>query len=141
MSRYIFSGNLTDSMVEFLLRVPWFEPMDVLVSQLDRGTVNKMLGYKKKGAVKSLFIDSGAYSVYTGKKSHLDVDEYIEYVNGLDEHIYAVAQADTIPGKFGVAKTTQDYIESPSVLLLNQVYQYSYLSAFFHISFDPYECM
>lgn len=122
MSRYIFSGNLTDTMVEMLLRVPWFEPMDVLVSQLDRGTVNKMLGYKERGAVKSLFIDSGAYSVYTGKKSHLDVDEYIQYVNGLDEHIYAVAQADTIPGKFGVAKTTEDYIESADKSWENYLY-------------------
>lgn len=122
MSRYIFSGNLTDTMVEMLLRVPWFEPMDVLVSQLDRGTINKMLGYKERGAVKSLFIDSGAYSVYTGKKSHLDVDEYIKYVNGLDEHIYAVAQADTIPGKFGVAKTTEDYIESADKSWENYLY-------------------
>ena len=122
MSRYIFSGNLTDKMVEYLKRVPWFEPIDVLVSQLDRSSIDQMLKYKEQGIVKSLFIDSGAYSEYTGKVKHLDVDEYIEYVDSIDEHIYAVAQMDTLPGKFGVPKNPQDYIESSDRSWKNYLY-------------------
>lgn len=122
MSRYIFSGNLTDTVVEFLRRVPWFQPMDVLVSQLDRGTVKKMLEYKEMDVVKSLFIDSGAYSEYTGKAKDIDVDEYIDYVNGLDDHIYAVAQKDTLPGMYGVPKSPDDYIVSSDKSWDNYLY-------------------
>ena len=81
--RYIFSGNLTDTMVEYLKRVPEFEPIDVLVSQLDRSSIDQMIRYKEEGVVKSLFIDSGAYSHYTGKVKYIDVDEYIEYVDSV----------------------------------------------------------
>ena len=122
MSKYIFSGNLTDIMASYLKRIPWFKPMDVLVSQLDRSSINKMLELKKQGIVKSLFIDSGAYSEYTGKVKHIDVDEYIEYVNSIDEHIYAIAQVDTIPGKFGKPKSKEDYIESSNKSWENYLY-------------------
>ena len=71
--RYIFSGGLSRAMVDYLKRVPEFEPIDVLVTQLDRGSIQDMLKYKEEGVVKSLFIDSGAFSFHTGKCKHLDV--------------------------------------------------------------------
>lgn len=120
--RYIFSGNLTDTMVEYLKRVPEFEPIDVLVSQLDRSSIDQMIRYKEEGVVKSLFIDSGAYSHYTGKVKYIDVDEYIEYVDSIDEHIYAVAQVDTLPGKFGIPKKPEDYITSSDLSWKNYLY-------------------
>ena len=88
MSKYIFSGNLTDKMVEYLKRVPEFEPIDVLVSQLDRSSIDQMIRYKEEGVVKSLFIDSGAYSHYTGKVKYIDVDEYIEYVESYYKDLF-----------------------------------------------------
>ena len=122
MSKYIFSGNLTDIMASYLKRIPWFKPMDVLVSQLDRSSINKMLELKKQGIVKSLFIDSGAYSQYTGRCGEIDVDEYISYVDSIDEYIYAVAQVDTLPGKFGEPKTKECYIESADKSWENYLY-------------------
>lgn len=132
--RYIFSGSLTNSMVDGLLAAPQFEKMDVLVSQLDRSGVDKMLEYMDQGLVKSLFIDSGAYSVHSqgfekvskGRFATFDemVDEYIEYVNGLDDKIIAVAQFDHIPGVFKQPKKPQDYIESAKVSWENFLYMY-----------------
>lgn len=132
--KYIFSGSLTTAMVEGLLAAPQFEPMDVLVSQLDRSGVAKMIEYMDKGAVKSLFIDSGAYSVHSqgfekvskGRFNTFNemVDEYIEYVNGLDDKIVAVAQLDHIPGVFKQPKKPQDYVESAQLSWDNFLYMY-----------------
>lgn len=132
--RYIFSGSLTENMVTALLNAPQFEKMDVLVSQLDRPGVNKMLEYMDRGLVKSLFIDSGAYSVHSqgfekvskGRFATFNdmVDEYIEYVNGLDDKIIAVAQFDHIPGVFKQAKKPSDYVESAELSWENFLYMY-----------------
>ena len=125
MSRYIFSGGLTKLMEEKLKQVPDFHPIDVLVSQLDRSSIKNMIEFIEDGVVKSLFIDSGAYSYHTGKISNLDVDEYIDFVDSIDEYIYAVAQVDTIPGKFQKAKSKEDYIESANKSWENYLYMRS----------------
>lgn len=122
MSRYIFSGNLTRTMVDYLKRIDTFEPIDVLVSQLDRSSINDMIEYIKEGVVKSLFIDSGAFSVHTGRAKPIDVDEYISYVESIDEYIYAIAQVDTLPGKFGQPKHPNDYVESANKSWDNYLY-------------------
>ena len=107
---YVFSGSLTTQMCDYLLAIEDFEPMDVLVSQLDRAGVNKMLECIETGVVKSLFIDSGAYSIHSqgfekvakGRFTKIEdfIDEYIDYVNELDDKIIAVAQVDHIPVVF-----------------------------------------
>ena len=122
MQRYIFSGHLTDKMAEGLKSQKDFEPIDVLVSQLDRSSVKKMLELIDFGVVNSLFIDSGAFSQYTGKCGEIDVDEYIRYVDGLDDHIYAVAQVDSLPGKFGKPKHPDDYRKSSDASWENYLY-------------------
>ena len=130
--RYIFSGSLLDRLVDYLLAIEEFEPMDVLVSQLDRTGINKMLEYMDKGVVKSLFIDSGAYSIHSqgfdkvnkGRFANINefVDEYIEYVNSLDDKIIAVAQVDHIPGVFKQPKKPEDYVESAEMSWENYLY-------------------
>ena len=120
---YIFSGTLTESMVEYLLNAPQFEPIDVLVSQLDRSGVKKMLEYIDRGLAKSIFIDSGAYSEHS-QGIKIDVDEYIEYVNNLDDKIIAVAQVDHIPGVFKQPKKPEDYVESAELSWNNFLYMY-----------------
>ena len=115
---------MTERMVEYLEKVPEFEPMDVLVSQLDRSSIQKMIQYADRGIVKSLFIDSGAFSFHTGKCKSIDVDEYIEFVNGIDKYIYAVAQVDTLPGKFGEVKSKEDYENSANKSWENFLYMY-----------------
>lgn len=122
MERLILSGGLTDQMADYLLAIEEFEPIDVLVSQLDRHSINKMIQLMDRGVVKSLFIDSGAYSAYTGQVDAIDVDEYCDYVNSIDDKICLVAQVDTIPGKYGVPKTPQDYIDAPEGSWKNYLY-------------------
>lgn len=132
--RYVFSGSLTENMVTALLNAPQFEPMDVLVSQLDRSGVDGMISYMERGLVKSLFIDSGAYSVHSqgfekvskGRFATFNdmVDEYIDYVNGIDDKIIAVAQFDHIPGVFKQPKKPSDYVESAEMSWDNFLYMY-----------------
>lgn len=107
----MFSGSLTDSMHDLLLKMPDFEPLDILVSQLDRSGVKKAIVWKREGFCRWLFIDSGAFSIHTGN-ANTTVDEYIEYVNSIDDDIDVFAQLDTIPGKFQKPKSAEDYQES-----------------------------
>ena len=93
MFKFIYSGTITDAAVDKLMTIPWYSPIDVLVSWLDVSTLERMISYKNRGAVKSLFIDCGAYSVYKGSLNFIDIDKYIDFVNSIDEHIYAFAPA------------------------------------------------
>ena len=126
--KYILSGGLPKPMLEYLMKMPGFEPLDVLVTQLDRSSIKEMIEYRKQGIVKSLFIDSGAFSVHTGKAT-VDIDEYIEYVNSIDEYVDMVAQVDTIPGTFGKPKSAEDYAESSRKSWENFLYMYSKLKS------------
>ena len=128
---YIFSGSLTRQMSDYLLNIPDFTPMDVLVSQLDKSGVKTMLENIERGVAKSLFIDSGAYSIHTGAakvKTEEDlkqfVDNYIDFVNGLDDKIIAVAQVDHIPGVFKQPKKPEDYVESVKLSWDNFLYMH-----------------
>lgn len=127
MQRYIFSGSLTDSMHDRLLELKDFEPLDILVSQVDKSGVKKALKWKKEGFCKFLFIDSGAFSIHTGnygggREFKELVDEYIEFLNSIDDDIDVFAQLDTIPGKFQQPKTKEDYIESARKSWENYLY-------------------
>ena len=61
-----------------------------------------------------LFIDSGAYTAYT-KGIEINVDEYISYLNSIDEGLTLFAQVDKIPGIHGQEKTKQDVEEAPAL--------------------------
>lgn len=118
---YYFSGSFTRPMADYLVKMPEFEPIDILVSQLDRSSIKSAIDYCKEGIAKTLFIDSGAFSVHTGKAT-VDLEEYIQYVNGIDEYVSAIAQVDTIPGKFGQPKSPEDYEESARKSWENYLY-------------------
>lgn len=111
MEKYVFSGSLTDAMHDMLLAMPDFEPLDILVTQLDRSAVKKTIQWKHEGFCGWFFLDSGAFSIHTGN-ANTTVDEYIEYVNSIDEDVDVFAQLDTIPGKFQQPKSPEDYDES-----------------------------
>ena len=119
--KYYFSGSLSIQMVEMLSKMPNFEPIDVLVSQLDRGSIKKMFEFQDQGYVNNIFVDSGAFSFHTGK-AKLDLEEYIEYLNSIDDRLTVYAQVDTIPGKFGQPKSHQDYIDSAQKSWDNYLY-------------------
>lgn len=118
---YYFSGSFTKQMASYLSNMPEVDPIAILVSQIDRSSIKEAIEYCKQGVADRLFIDSGAFSVHTGKVS-VDLEEYIEYVNGIDEYVAAIAQLDTIPGKFGQPKSPQDYEESAKKSWENYLY-------------------
>ena len=90
-----------------------------LQSQInDRRTIQKWVETEKHG---KLFIDSGAYTAYT-KQTEVNVDEYIDYVNGIDQGLTLFAQVDKIPGKHGQEKTLQDIQEAPILSWENYLY-------------------
>ena len=95
--RYIFSGSLTNQMADYLVKfheLGKIEPMDVLVSQLDRSGVNAMLDNIERGIVKSLFIDSGAYSIHSqgfekvSKGRFATVDEFIDEYRNIHDSVF-----------------------------------------------------
>ena len=121
MEKYVFSGSMTDEMHDMLLGMPDFEPLDILISQLDRSAIKKAIQWKQEGFCRWLFIDSGAFSIHTGN-AHTTVDEYIEFLNSIDEHIDVFAQLDTIPGEFQKPKSPENYKESARKSWENYLY-------------------
>mgnify|MGYP003366771649 CR=1 FL=1 len=111
MEKYVFSGSLTDEMHDMLINMPDFESLDILISQLDRSAIKKTIQWKRQGFCRWLFIDSGAFSIHTGK-ANTTVDEYLDFLNSIDDDIDVCAQLDTIPGRFGQPKSKEDYEES-----------------------------
>ena len=146
MEKYVFSGSLTDEMHDMLLALPDFEPLDILITQLDRSAITKAIKWKHEGFCRWLFIDSGAFSVHTGngklpgwKNSTAPTfrdweDAYIAYLNSIDEDIDVFAQLDTIPGKFQKPKTPEDYIESAEKSWQNYLYMREHVKS-------PNKCM
>jgi len=126
IERYYFSGSLTDEMHDLLLNMPDFEPIDILISQLDRKAIERNIEWKHQGFCKTLFIDSGAYSVHTGN-AKITPDEYIEYINSISEDVDVFAQLDKIPGTFRVPKSPEDYVESARLSWENFLYMRSKL--------------
>lgn len=50
------------------------------------------------------------------------MDEYIDYVNGLDNEVDLIAQVDTIPGSFGVIRTADETVIAPELSWQNYLY-------------------
>lgn len=145
MEKYVFSGSLTNEMHDRLLAMPDFEPLDILVSQIDRGSITKSIQWKHEGFCRWLFIDSGAFSIHTGNAKFPDKnikdptfrdweDNYIAYLNSIDDDIDVFAQLDTIPGKFQQPKTPEDYVESAKKSWENYLYMRSKVKS-------PNKCM
>ena len=91
-----------------------------LCSQLiDRTNISDWCSNKSDNS--KLFVDSGAYTAYT-KGVELNVDAYINYLNGITEHLTIFAQLDTIPGRYGQIKTAKDRAEAPEKSWENYLY-------------------
>lgn len=86
---------------------PEYEPINMLVSQIEKKQVQTTIEWKKQGFVQFIIVDSGAFSVYTGR-AHFDKDDYIKYINDADDAIDVFVTLDTIPGKWGQPRTKED---------------------------------
>lgn len=109
--RYIFSGNMPAKTPEILMRAEDFEPISLLVTQLERKTLDRYLEYKKIGYCDFIMMDSGAYSVFTGR-AETTLDQYIDFINARSEDAEVFVELDTIPGEWGKSKKPEDYIKS-----------------------------
>jgi hypothetical protein len=86
---------------------------DRLFSQLnDRRGIKNHIEHLQNGGTGRLFIDSGAYTAHT-KGTELDVDEYINYLNEIEQYCEIYAQVDYIPGVFGQPKSKEDQLSAP----------------------------
>lgn len=94
-----------------------------LFSQVnDRNGIRKWCDkLAERNGVNKIFIDSGAYTVYT-KQKELDVDEYISYINSIDSSIAIAAQVDKIPGVWGQEKTLEQILKAPALSWENYLY-------------------
>lgn len=95
-----------------------------LLSQLnERNSINEWVEYLKNhpDCKSKLFIDSGAFSAHT-KGKVVDVDDYINYINSIDDYVYIFAQVDHIPGRFGQPKTPEELAEAPKLSWDNYLY-------------------
>jgi hypothetical protein len=91
--------------------MPGYIPLRLLNTQFERGITYQNIPLVEKGELEPLFIDSGAYSVWTGKGKE-NIEEYVTYLNSINKYIEFAAQFDTIPGKSNQPKVPQDYIDS-----------------------------
>lgn len=87
---------------------------------LDRSRIKYIIDKDFQG---KLFIDSGAYTAYT-RNAVLDVDEYISYINGIDDNVTIFAQVDKIPGQHGKEKTIEEITEAPILSWDNYLYMW-----------------
>lgn len=92
-----------------------------LYSQLNNRSDIKRFCENATSSKSKLFIDSGAFSAHT-KGAEVNVDDYINYVNSLDNKVTIFAQVDKIPGTFGKARTIQEIEEAPAISWENYLY-------------------
>lgn len=95
-----------------------------LLSQLnERRTIENWVDYIRNNpeCKSKLFIDSGAFSAHT-KGKEVDVDDYINFMNEIDDAVYIFAQVDKIPGRFGQPKTPQELADAPRESWENYLY-------------------
>ena len=95
---------------------------DRLFSQLnDRKAIAAQIESFKLGNSGRIFIDSGAYSAHT-KGVPIDVDDYINYLNEIEEYCEVYAQVDHIAGRFGQEKDPADVAKAPQISWDNYLY-------------------
>lgn len=68
-----------------------------------------------------LFIDSGAFTAHT-KGVDIPVDDYIAFVNSIDEQVHIFAQMDKIAGIRGQEVTIQQQLDAPRQSWENYLY-------------------
>lgn len=68
-----------------------------------------------------LIVDSSAYSAWT-RGLEVNLDEYIEFINKIEDVVYWFAELDKIPGKFGEIHTPEELAEAPEFSWRNYLY-------------------
>ena len=115
MFHLYFAGNVDKSIDDFLAELK----LARLYSQLnDRKCIDYWNEYETKG---DLFIDSGAWTAHT-KGTEVDIDEYIDYINSMDEKLHIYAELDKIPGVYKKPKSKEELLHAPEYSWKNYLY-------------------
>lgn len=109
--RYIFSGNMPANVPEIMMRADDFKPISLLCTQLERKNFQLYQEYRDMGFCDYIMVDSGAYSVFTGRAS-TTLDQYIDFINENADKADCFVELDTIPGEWGKSKKPEDYVAS-----------------------------
>lgn len=109
--RYIFSGNMPAPTPEIMMRADDFEPVSLLCTQLERKEFERYQRFRDNGYCDFIMVDSGAYSVFTGRAS-TTLDQYIDFINENSDKADVFVELDTIPGEWGKSKKPEHYEES-----------------------------
>ena len=84
-----------------------------LGSQLnDKTVLSYWMKAKHSNPDLKLFVDSGAYSMYTQGKT-VDIPEYAEYLNQNGQYFDCMASVDVIPGNLNVNTDRTVYMSAP----------------------------
>ena len=97
---------------------------DQLLSQLtEKKAIIEWVEYKRQHpeCACKIMVDSGAFTAHT-KGKEVDVDDYIDFVNSIDDQVYIFAQVDKIPGVWGKPKTPEQLAEAPILSWENYLY-------------------
>lgn len=70
-----------------------------------------------------VFVDSSAYGAWT-RNVHIDLDEYIDYLNSNEGWFEVIASLDVIPGNKGHFATRQQVLDASSQSWDNYLYMY-----------------
>jgi hypothetical protein len=87
----------------------------------DRKMIEELIEKKKQGWKGKLLIDNGAFTVHR-KGGHIDIDEYIDYINDRDEYCDYFIALDEIPGVWGQPRTQEQIERAPAVTWDNYLY-------------------
>ena len=109
--RYIFSGNMPANVPEIMMRADDFKPISLLCTQLERNNFNLYQEYKEMCFCDLIMVDSGAFSVFTGRAS-TTLDQYVDFINENSDKAEVFVELDTIPGEWGKSKRPEDYVVS-----------------------------
>ena len=102
-----------------------------------------ILKYKDLFVQSKMFIDSGAFTLWT-KGKEVNVDEYIQFINNLEDKVYLYGQVDSIPGNIVHGATLEEVKEAAKKTWENYLYMYpkmkypKRLLYTFHVG-EPYE--
>lgn len=111
MEKYIFSGNMPGGTKKLIQAADGLESISLLCTQLERSVFKAYSHLRDEGFCDYLMVDSGAYSVFTGK-ANTTIDQYIDFINENDNKADVFVELDTIPGEWRKSKKPEHYIIS-----------------------------
>lgn len=134
-----FAGSYNKTVEESIYEVG----ANRLSSQLlDRVVIGKWIeNHQEHTNDAKLMIDSGAHTAfYTGQE--LDVEEYMRYLNSIDDGVHIFVQVDKVPGSAKNGRALKDFEDAPRNNWENYLYMREHLTSpqkllpVFHIGED-----